>query len=279
MKAIVTIVLGAGLIALLAGCKSQEERDEDRFVLLLSYYNVESLSEAIEMLPKLHPKDQIDFVPYEKRAAYLSGDRLDLALADCNTALARSKHYLAYALRGAVYAWMGEYDKAMADADAAIAAKPNSALPYDVRGSVYSAREEYAQAIREFTTAIENYGKLDESPEEFSLRYRTLRIREPDWVANTYLQRGIAYVYSGAYDKALADLDAALAMHHVLWCINTAWVYFYRGAALQGLGRKKEAIEAYKEFLKNPRDLKSEVERAKWTIEALERELGTGGTP
>jgi tetratricopeptide (TPR) repeat protein len=278
MKAIVAIGLGAGLIALLAGCVSQEYKDERQFVKLLEEGDkhnaerqfdlaVDCYSKAIEMLPRLHPKDRIDFVPYGGRAAaYLYSNRPDLALADCNTILAGSKHYKAYALRGAIYFAEGQYDKALADANAAIAGRPTTGLGYWVRGMVYSVRDEYAKAIPEFTTAIENYKKMRNAPEKLSLHYGTLMVNEQDGSAATYLQRGTAYAQSKAYDKALADFNAALAADP-----NLAEAYLAKGFLFEDMGRKKEAVEAYREFLKHTPVDPAEIGVAKARITALEK--------
>lgn len=129
---------------------------------------------------------------------------------------AKRNRAAAYVYRGGAYRAKGEWDQAIADYGAAIAAKPNTAAAFLGRGQAYQAKGEFDRAIADFDKAstldvglIAAYrdrgrarrakGDLDKAIFDFS---EAMRLEPKD--AATYLERGEAY-------RARGDLDGALA--------------------------------------------------------------------
>jgi tetratricopeptide (TPR) repeat protein len=86
------------------------------------------------------------------------------------------------------YMAVGEYDRALKDAEEAVRQNPTSTAWQNNRGEVFIKRKEYDKAIAEFTTL------LDEDPDH----------------AFALMNRSEAYVRTRQFDKAVADLTAAL---------------------------------------------------------------------
>jgi lipoprotein NlpI len=97
-----------------------------------------------------------------------------------------------YFNRGIAHAYKGEYDKAIADFNRAIALNPNSQSAYITRGGSYYAKGEVDNAIADYNRAIElnpNY-----SP--------------------AYSSRGYVYYYvMHEVDKAIADFNRAVELN------------------------------------------------------------------
>lgn len=94
--------------------------------------------------------------------------------------------------------------------------------------------------------------------------------------ALVYSNRSLAYCKAGRYHEALADADAALALH-------ASWpkAHFRRGAALCGLRRGVEAVDAHAEALRLSPDESggagAECEAALWSaVQKLTREQVAG---
>src|SRR5215831_5231741 len=61
---------------------------------------------------------------------------------------------LPYNNRGNAYKDKGEYDRAIADLDAAIRLNPNYAKAYNDRGVVYASKRDYIRAIADYDQAL-----------------------------------------------------------------------------------------------------------------------------
>jgi len=111
-----------------------------------------------------------------------------------------------YFIRGNAYLTQGDYDRALADFDAATKANPTASGPFNSRGVAFLRQKQLDRAITELDQAI--------------------RLNPSDPIALT--NRGDAYREKGRYDRALSDYDAAIA-------VSPKWVnaYFGRAAALQ----------------------------------------------
>lgn len=83
---------------------------------------------------------------YLKRGvAYRLKGQFDKAIADYNAALRINPHYAeAYNNRGDAQDALGQYDKAIADADMALKIKPDLAAAYDTRGQAKIHRGDVA---------------------------------------------------------------------------------------------------------------------------------------
>lgn len=111
-----------------------------------------------------------------------------------------------------------DYVPTMAEADANIAAKPDSALPYIDRGNLHLNDGEYELAVADFSKAA------------------ALDPKDPWALAN----RGLVHVYQERYAAAAKDLDAAEALD-----AKNSVVFRARGLMAQQQGRYKDALAAY----------------------------------
>jgi len=85
-------------------------------------------------------------------------------------------------------------------------------------------------------------GKYDEAIADFN---KALELPTGNSSPILYNNRGCAYVALGQYNKALVDFKKATEIDP-----NFAVAYLGEGISFENLGRKKEAIEAYKNFIK-----------------------------
>ena len=115
----------------------------------------------------------------------------DKALADYDAAIRLDPKYaVAYANRGAAYKEKGDLDRAIADYDAAIRLDPKLAVAYNNRGFAYDKKGDLDRVIADYDAAI----RLD-----------------PKY-AVAYANRGAAYEEKGDLDRAIADYDAAIRL-------------------------------------------------------------------
>ena len=110
----------------------------------------------------------------------------------------------AYALRGAIYKEMENYDAAIADLSKAIELKPDYAAAYNDRGTIYQAQQNFSQAFADYDKGIQ----LD--PNE----------------AAGYVNRGMIYLAMSKFDEAIADANKAIQLKS-----NFAEAYALRGGA------------------------------------------------
>jgi tetratricopeptide (TPR) repeat protein len=123
-------------------------------------------------------------------AKRFSGDETG-AIADYNSALQLEPHKaLILSNLAAALAATGDYDAALADIDQAIATEPTG-RHYASRGLRHQEKGQYDMALADYAQAM----KLDPSPAN----------------APFYLRgRSQVYLYQKDFDRALADMDAAL---------------------------------------------------------------------
>jgi len=117
----------------------------------------------------------------------------------------------------------GEWDKALAGFNAAIALNAKSALAYYNRGNVHYAKGNYAAAIADFNeallldsklpyahmnrgNALSNLGRFDEALIDLDQAARL----QPE-ISDVYFNRAIVHVRRRDVDKALADYELAIA--------------------------------------------------------------------
>lgn len=93
-----------------------------------------------------------------------------------------------------------------------------STTKYMDRGVYYIINNRPMDACRDFSAAIEGLAKRGKKPDH-----------------NAYAFRGVAYMDLKQYENALQDFDAALALK-----LHPTY-YYYRGLALQALGKNREA--------------------------------------
>lgn len=112
-----------------------------------------------------------------------------------------------------------EYDRAIADFDAAARINPHIAGLYLERGLAYYAKGEHLPAIRDFSEAIE---------------------RKSDLV-QAHFGRAIAYQANGQPDLSIVDMNNAMRLDRNL----VAALYMQRGNQLRAIRRYDEAIAAF----------------------------------
>ncbi|MBR7025619.1 MAG: tetratricopeptide repeat protein [Selenomonadaceae bacterium] len=134
----------------------------------------------------------------------------------CNEAIEiNANNAKAYALRGAIYRELKNFNAAISDLSKAIELNPNYADAYNDRGAVY-------QDIKNYNLAFADYDKA------VSL--------DPTGAAH-YVNRGLMYLVMQNFNAAVADANKALELEK-----NFAEAYALRGGAYLELG----GIEAQK---------------------------------
>lgn len=132
--------------------------------------------------------------PDSERCASITGNP-DLAIQHCTRAIESQKFSgepLArlYFNRGVEWAAKGEFDRAIADYDAAIKLQPRSADTFFNRGNAWANKGDPDRAIADYDAAI----KLD--PKESA----------------AYGGRAVEWAVKGDYTRAIADYDAAIKL-------------------------------------------------------------------
>lgn len=105
-------------------------------------YTIEPWRGELNMLNQalLRDPNNVELLNNRCWARAVNDDDLDLALADCNAALAREPRYSAVLdSRGLVYLKRGEYARALADYEAALAIEPNNGHYLYGRGLTHRA--------------------------------------------------------------------------------------------------------------------------------------------
>ena len=124
----------------------------------------------------------------------------------------------AYALRGAIYKELQNYDAAISDLSKAIELQPDYAAAYNDRGTVYQAQQNFSQAFSDYDKGV----KLD-----------------PNEPAG-YVNRGMMYLVTSKFNEAVADANKAIELQN-----NFAAAYALRaGAYLEIGGVEAETILA-----------------------------------
>lgn len=138
--------------------------------------------------------DKADFVPLSEAVPYFSqriaGNPWDT---------------FALAMRGAAGMHQKDYDKALADFDAAIRIHPSHANLYNDRGLAWRRKKDYDRAIADFSYAI--YLKPT--------------------IATAHINRGVTWRLKEDYDKAIADFNVVVRLDPLY-----ARAWYNRGVAL-----------------------------------------------
>jgi len=246
----------------------------------LAYYYKKELDRAIADFSRgleLNPKDH-EAYDMRGRAFCFKGD-MGRALADYSQALELNPKYAeAYQDRGVVYHRQGDLDQAIADYNEALKLNPRYAKAHCNRGMVYAKKEDLGRAIADFDRALElnpryaeaymhrgfayyKRGDFDRAIADYS---RLLKLKPDD--GSAYHGRGLAYYGKRDYDRALADYNRALGLDP-----KDAKVHYVKAELLDKFGTKKEALEAYRSFLRYaPPEAKEYVGRAQKRVKALE---------
>jgi tetratricopeptide (TPR) repeat protein len=191
------------------------------------------LDRAIELDPKLG-------AAYANRATIeLGRGDTDSAIRDLTRAIELEPNYGGnYGNRGEAYRVVGKFSLAIADFDKALQLRPNHPMTLERRSRAYEAAGQTARAIADVNEAIR---------------------LEPQR-AEPRIARAHLFGLERKYSDALLDLAEAIKQSPY-----NADAYLERGIILEEIGRRDEAIEAYRRaYGMNPR-----LSRAKEGLDRL----------
>jgi len=129
----------------------------------------------------------------------------------------------AYNNRGAVYAGLGQYDRALADYERALAIDPDFSRALNNRGNAFQRIGDFEKARADFDRAINldpanadlryNRGNLFMAMENYNLAIRdyTAAVELNPAQLEAWNNRGNAYCRNGDYDLGLADYNRVLS--------------------------------------------------------------------
>ena len=173
----------------------------------------------------------------------------------------------------------GEYDRAIADFDAAVRIHPGIAGLYLERGLAYDAKGDHLPAIRDFSEAIERKSDLVQAHFGRAIAYQAVGQSEQSivdmnnamrldrmLVAGLHMQRGNELRAVRRYDEAIAAFDRTIDIHAgwpLAWC--------GRAAALDEKGDSERAASDYRKCIELPGKSDLEHQRQREARERLDR--------
>lgn len=184
----------------------------------------------------------------------------------------------AYLVRSEMYTEMGDFRKALDDAEKAVKINPKEAAVYNNRGCIFiKSGDDINKAFNDFNKVIELdasyisayinranvYLKMKEPQKAISDCTKAIEI-SPDGNAEPYYNRGLAYMNIGETTKALDDYNRVIEIDP-----ENAEAYAKRGLINSQSGNTQEAISDYEEFLrldpgnKNAKLVRDDLERLK----------------
>lgn len=134
---------------------------------------------------------------------------------------------LTYHHRGMAFHRQGQSSRAILDYTMALW---NTNLPREFKPRTLNNRGFAFETINDFASAMRDYG---------------LAIRLNDEYAEAYSNRGNLYRRENRYDLAIADFDQALRNNHP----RPKYVFVWMGLSLEGVGKRREAMDAYRRAL------------------------------
>jgi tetratricopeptide (TPR) repeat protein len=160
--------------------------------------------------------------------------------------------------RAFAYEDLGQYDRAEADYNAALAIEPLDPDFYAKRGFYFIRRQRYDEALADFRQGGalvpidggfpygegQTYEKLGQN--EKAVERYTEAIRRNATVTTYYRERGSAYNYLGRFQEALADYNKALELGYAFpFPRETGYSNLGRGYALLRLRQYRRAIDDF----------------------------------
>lgn len=172
--------------------------------LLADGYNARGISQRAMGKPELAHADYSKAIELSPKNASLYTNRANASrdmrkvpemLEDYQRSIdVDPKFALAYANRGHYYVATGKYDQALTDLTKAIELDAANPEPFYTRALTYRAKQEYAKAIPD----------LD--------KYISLKTGNNRYLADGYLNRGIAFALTGNPTQAEKDLSKAIEL-------------------------------------------------------------------
>jgi tetratricopeptide (TPR) repeat protein len=201
---------------------SNEEYD-----LLVAYLEI---AEKIAKEPELKGfiRDNLAKSYVNRGATYANLKLYEKAIEDFNRAMEIDPYLaMAYGNRGTIWSYLKQFDKAIEDCNIAIIVDPKETASYFQRGWIYGDLGDLEKAIKDYSKAIE---------------------LNPNYI-EAYNNRGNAYALLKLYNEALEDFNKAIKQNP-----NFAVAYSNRGNAYYDLKIYDKAIKDCKTALKlNPK--------------------------
>ena len=171
----------------------------------------------------LRPQDYINSAKEKMNAGDMEG-----AIAELNAAIDTNANSDVYTIRGEVYMQMGEYQKALEDLNAAIAADGMNAVAFYARSLLNTRLENYDAALVDVNNA---------------LAAQSMKPSEILSMRNLYAKRGQLNLWLKNWQGAVADYTNSLARADGSVVPE---VYAERAEAYTALGQYEDAVEDYK---------------------------------
>lgn len=187
--------------------------------------------------------------------------------------------FSALANRGIGFRVNGEYDRAIADFDAAVRVNPDIAGLYLERGLAYDAKGEHLLAIRDFGEAIERKPELVQAHFGRAIAYQAAGQRDHsivdmnnamrldrNMVAALQMQRGNQLRAARRYDEAISAFDRTIE-------VNPGWplAYFGRAASFDEKGDSERAAADYRKCIELTAKTELERQRQREARERLDK--------
>jgi tetratricopeptide (TPR) repeat protein len=204
----------------------------------------------------------------------------DARIAACTRVLnANPADFNALANRGVAYRTNSDYERALADFDAAMRINSSMAGLYLERGLAHEGKGDHARAIADLNVAIrrdaslvsayfgramayEATGERDRASADIAAAIRLDR----NLVAALYMQRGYEANAAHDYVKAVAAFEKTIDL-------NPGWLsaYFGRGASYEGKGDIERAVADYRKAMQLEAKYPIEQQRQQEARERLDR--------
>ncbi|MDR0402155.1 MAG: tetratricopeptide repeat protein [Treponema sp.] len=166
-------------------------------------------------------QDHVSFIMGER---YFKAGNYDKALAEYDRAIALNASFpVALFSRGRAYHKKGDLDRTIADYSGAIRLQGDSVVVYNYRGYAYAQKGDHARAIEDYSRAIAlkaDYG-------------------------DAWFNRGFSHWERGDYDRAIADFTRLIELEP-----KNAAVYNQRGTAWYSRGEDRKAVEDFSEAIR-----------------------------
>lgn len=177
----------------------------------------------------------------QARADYAKGHFEDARAIGDEIVLARPDDAAAFELRGDAWAGLKNFEKALDDYDAAIRLTPTVGRLYARRAAAFERLRNFRMAVRDYSEAL----RLDRSVARLIDRAAAFKkVRRTDLAlddlteaialapdsAALYRTRGEVYARNNAYDRAIADYNAAIRLDPVaISFLDRGMAYYLKG--------------------------------------------------
>jgi tetratricopeptide (TPR) repeat protein len=169
---------------------------------------------------------------FERAENHARNGRFAAAIIDYNSALEKATgdlqryRYNIYALRGETYRLLGQNAEAVRDLTTAIRLSPHR-IYYHSRGLALKASGRLAEAAEDFRIAEGEKGNIDSWYQDPGLAEIEQRLKNNPADAGALYQRGLTWLRSREYDRALVDFTRAISLQpsrpEYYWSRSTAY--------------------------------------------------------